>query len=56
MKLCFCGSGQLRRALHDGHGIFLTFACDKCERDKLKEFRPDIMDRYDTDEQIEADY
>jgi len=55
MKLCPCGSGEPRRELKDGYGIFLTFACDKCERDKLAKFRPDIMSRYDTDEPIEAE-
>jgi hypothetical protein len=53
MKPCFCGSGLSRRELKDGHGIFLTFACDKCERAKLSEFRPDIMTQYDADEPID---
>lgn len=56
MRLCPCGSGENRRELKDGCGIFLTFACDKCERAKLREFRPDIMTQYDADEPIEADY
>ena len=52
---CRCGSGEYDRELKDGYGIFLTYVCDKCERTKLKKFRPDIMSNYDTDEQIEPD-
>lgn len=55
-KLCTCGSGHERYELRDGYGIFLTFACDICEEEKLSHYRSDIMDRYDTDEQIEDDY
>jgi hypothetical protein len=55
MKLCPCGSGQPRREKKDGHGIFLTFVGDKCERKKMRGFRPDIMDQYDADEPIDAD-
>jgi hypothetical protein len=55
MRLCPCGSGEQRHELHDGYGIFLTFACDQCEKAKLGKFRPDIMERYDTDETIEPE-
>ena len=55
VKACSCGSELPRRELHDGYGIFLTFACDACEKRKLAEFRPDIMSRYDTDEPIEEE-
>jgi hypothetical protein len=55
MRQCRCGSEQTQRALHDGHGIFLTYVCDACEQKKLKGYRPDIMTKYDTDEPIEAD-
>lgn len=54
-KPCPCGSGEPRRELLDGYGIFCTFLCDKCEARKLRTFRPDIRERYETDEQIEAD-
>ena len=43
MKLCFCGSGLERRALIDARGIFCTYVCDKCEKEKRREFRPDIF-------------
>jgi hypothetical protein len=39
----------------DGHGIFLTFVCSKCEAEKMARFRPDIMTRYQCDESIEAE-
>ena len=55
--LCRCGSGESPYSLKDGHGIYLTKACERCEMDKLAEFRPDIMDRYSCDEAVEtADY
>jgi len=53
MKLCPCGSGEARREARDGYGIFLTFVCDACEKKKMREFRPDIMQRYDADEPID---
>jgi hypothetical protein len=52
---CRCGSGQYQHALHDGHGIFLTYACERCETEKLQEFRRDIMEYYEADEPIEED-
>jgi hypothetical protein len=52
---CPCGSGLPKYELKDGHGIFLTFACEKCEPEKMKGFRPDIMSHYECDEPIEAD-
>ena len=55
MNDCNCGSGECKFPLHDGHGIFLTYACDVCEKDKLSRFRPDIMERYECDEPIEED-
>lgn len=42
-----------RSAQYDGHGIFLTYTCPKCYREKMAGFRADIRDRYDTDEMIE---
>lgn len=52
---CRCGSGEQRHELRDGHGIFLTYACDKCEAEKLAGFRPDIMSRYDADEAVDEE-
>jgi hypothetical protein len=55
MALCFCGSGLTRHDLVDARGIFCTFACDRCEPAKRREFRPEVFDdpRYDADEPIE---
>ena len=53
---CSCGSGKEAEALYDGYGIFMTYACDVCWEEKIKGFRSDIFERYQTDEQIEDDY
>ena len=53
LDACPCGSGKPAEALFDGHGIFMTYACDKCRKRKIAGFRPDIFERYETDEQIE---
>jgi len=50
---CNCGSGQYKYALYDGYGIFLTYVCDKCEDERRKKFRLDIMEQYDHDELLE---
>lgn len=55
-RKCTCGSGEDKFSLHDGHGIFLAYACSACQRKKLAGFRPDIMDHYECDEPIEAEY
>ena len=55
IKKCDCKSGEQGYAEYDGWGIFLFYGCDKCRARKLKKYRPDIKQRYDTDEQIEAD-
>jgi hypothetical protein len=55
IKLCNCGSGIERFMLKDGHGIFLTYACDKCKEEKLSHFRPDIMEKYKCDEPIDEE-
>jgi hypothetical protein len=56
MKLCPCGSGHARRDLVDRQGIFCTFVCDKCERQKRNSFNPAIFDGpYPDDEPVEAE-
>lgn len=52
---CPCGSGEPRYPLKDGYGIFMTYACDRCVKEKRAQFRPDIFERYDTDEPIEPE-
>lgn len=52
---CYCGSGLVRYPLVDGHGIFLCYACEKCEVEKLSRYRPDIMEAYEADEPLEEE-
>ena len=59
LKECHCGSGLWPEAQYDGRGIFLTYTCDKCHKEKMSHFRPEILRYYtqaDVDEQIEEDY
>ena len=53
---CACGSKLNVEQIFDGRGIFLMFACSKCRKQKLQSYRPDILEHYRTDEQIENDY
>ena len=57
MKLCRCGSGEERYALHDARGIFCTFVCEKCEPRRREEFRCEIFTNpnHEAGEAIEAD-
>ena len=32
-----------RRPLHDARGIFCCFVCDKCEAEKRRRYRPDVL-------------
>ena len=56
-RLCSCGSGNPRRALHDAHGIFCAFICDACEPRKRSVFDSRNFDlrTYTTDETIDAE-
>jgi hypothetical protein len=42
-RLCSCGSGEEREAEYDARGIFLTYACGKCRREKLAGYRPEVL-------------
>jgi hypothetical protein len=55
MSECSCGSGEERYPLYDGYGIFLCYACEKCEKEKLRGYRSDIMEQYECDEPIEPE-
>ena len=52
---CACRSGLDRRAAYDARGIFLTYVCDRCERHKLRGYRPDVLtnSNYWADEPID---
>lgn len=54
-KLCPCGSGEPREEIYDARGIFVTFACSKCEERKLRSYRPEIFNdpSYHVDEEID---
>ena len=56
-KPCPCGSGMFRLELYDARGIFCTYYCDKCEKEKRAQFRPDIFTNpnYECDEPIEPE-
>jgi len=54
-RQCPCGSGLPREEIKDGHGIFLTFVCDKCRDETLSQYRSDIFESYDCDEDIEPE-
>ncbi len=44
---------------NDAQGISLCRVCDKCEKEKLSRYRPEILtgyDQSDVDELIEPDY
>jgi hypothetical protein len=43
LKPCHCGSGLEREARYDARGIFLTYVCEKCEKEKLSQFRPEVL-------------
>jgi hypothetical protein len=53
--ICSCGSGLKCRTMVDGHGIYLTHVCDRCEQRRTERYRPDIFERYPTDEPIDED-
>ena len=55
---CPCGSKEYPEAEYDAQGIFLCYACDRCRKEKLSHYRPEILSGYDqsdVDEPIEAD-
>ena len=56
-KDCPCGSGLPRRSLVDARGIFCTYVCDKCEKEKRSKYRADIFSNpnYWSEELIEPD-
>ena len=55
---CMCGSGKQRYDLTDARGIFCTYVCDDCEKEKRSRYRPEIFEdgAYECDEQIDDDY
>jgi hypothetical protein len=56
-RWCLCGSKLRKEAAHDARGIFLTYVCAKCRREKLSHYRPDVLTdpAYWADEPIDGD-
>jgi hypothetical protein len=54
---CACRSGLYREAEYDARGIFLTYACPRCRRDKLRGYRAEVLTNpnYAADEDIDGD-
>jgi hypothetical protein len=52
---CPCGSKEYPDVQYDGYQIFLCYTCSKCEREKMRHYRPDIKERYQCDEPIEEE-
>jgi hypothetical protein len=55
LKPCHCGSGLERHARFDARGIFLTYVCEQCEKEKLSHYRPEVLTNpnYSHDEPID---
>lgn len=43
LKPCHCGSGLERHANYDARGIFLTYTCEKCHKEKMARYRPEVL-------------
>ena len=56
-NLCSCNSGLRRWAEYDARGIFLTYVCSRCRKEKLSGFRPDVLTdpHYPASEPIEEE-
>ena len=59
-RTCNCGSGKPRQALYDGNGLFCSYYCGDCEQKVRSRYRPEILNRpytsEDVDEDIYGDY
>ena len=55
MVECDCVAKGIGEPQYDGYGIFLCYTCTKCHNARMASYRRDIMERYETDEQIEPD-
>lgn len=57
IPLCPCGSLQHFDDVHDARGIFVARVCEKCKREKLSKYRPEIFtdSNYIANEPIEPD-
>jgi len=56
MRPCSCGSGKSSWWEYDAQRIPLCRVCEDCERERLSQYRPEILrgyDQGDVDEPIE---
>ena len=55
--LCNCGSEEEAEEVYDARGIYVARVCDKCRKEKLSHYRPDIFTDSDywTDEPIDPE-
>lgn len=43
LRMCSCGSGEVKYQQFDARGIFLTYVCNACRDEKLSHYRPDVL-------------
>jgi hypothetical protein len=58
MNFCPCGSGEESEWEYDAQGIPLCRCCDVCRKERLAQYRPEILTGYtqaDVDEPIEPE-
>lgn len=54
---CPCGSGEESEEVHDAKGIYIGRVCDRCRKERLAGFRPEVLTDpdYTCDEPIEPE-
>jgi len=57
LRICNCGSGEQAYEINDARGIFIAYGCEKCEKEKTKNYSHDVLtnSNYECDEQIEPE-
>lgn len=52
-----CGSGKTTYPTYDARGIYLCRVCEKCEKEKLGGYRPEVLSdsNYECDEIIDEE-
>ncbi len=57
ITICNCGSNKESWWIYDARGIPLCKVCEKCEEDKKKKYRKDVLvdSNYECGEEIDED-
>ena len=57
VRPCPCGSGLDSEEAYDARGIYLTRCCDACRKERLAQFRPEVLTDpdYECNEDIEPE-